>query len=182
MHSQIYFKIMQEDYCYFQYSNTNMHLKKDEWCEDRGLNWLMQCMCAENTSVLFVKQNALAAFTFKMAFNLLSLVQSIKLKVLKSVSMFQYKSNLLKLFQVHLNWGNIKLNFCVCRSTCLPQVEHNNWKMCHMLRPFRKWGNIYNLLLPVKQRYFSYNLPTDKLQGHKIATKFLSGVNTLLTS
>lgn len=110
------------------------------------------------------------------------LSKALNSKSLESVSMFQYKSNLLKLFQVHLNWGNIKLNFCVCRSICLPQVEHNNWKMCHMLRPFRKWGNIYNSLLPVKQRYFSYNLPTDKLQGHKIATKFLSGVNTLLTS
>lgn len=50
----------------------------------------MQCMCAENTSVLLVKQNALGAFTFKMAFNLLSLVQNIKLKSLESDSMFQY--------------------------------------------------------------------------------------------
>lgn len=50
----------------------------------------MQCMCAENTSVLLVKQNALAAFTFKMAFNLLSLVQNIKLKSLESDPMFQY--------------------------------------------------------------------------------------------
>lgn len=160
-----------------------MHLKKDEWCEDRGLNWLMQCMCAENTSVLFVKQNALAAISHSKWPSIFShLSKALNSKSLESVSMFQYKSNLLKLFQVHLNWGNIKLNLCVCRSICLPQVEHNNWKMCHMLRPFRKWGNIYNLLLPVKQRYFSYNLPTDKLQGHKIATEFLSGVNTLLTS